>query len=379
MSAGRSVATEAKQVVGLDLLRFLAASLVALFHLSAWCWLATKGSLAPILGPGITFPGLSIFSWLGWVGVEIFFVLSGFVIALSARNRSVLSFVRGRIKRLVPAAAICATITLAATWSVGVYGNTEAIFRFARAVLFVPFGPWIDGSYWTLGIEIAFYSLVAVAIFVKQVERLDIILGVVGVASTIAWVVAGFVLKDVSILEQRLTMLSLLSHGCLFATGVLIWAICNKGLNVSRSIFLAISIFGAGVETYFSAGEKLKSMSLSYDPALAVALVLVSIAFMYGSIRFNLAISAFVGRRGQVVARQLGLMTYPFYLLHAVLGVILIRAFCEAGLSAPLALFLTLVLLVLVAMAVALFGEPWLRGVIDQAFARVSGRAKSSA
>jgi peptidoglycan/LPS O-acetylase OafA/YrhL len=370
---------EAKQVVGLDFLRFLAASLVALFHLSAWCWLAPKGSLAPILGTGITFPGLATFSWLGWVGVEIFFVLSGFVIALSARNRSVMSFVRGRVKRLVPAAAICATITLAVAWFAGVYGATEAIFRFARAVLFVPFGPWIDGSYWTLGIEIAFYSLVSVAIFVKRIERLDVVMGVIGAASTIAWFVAGFVLKDISFLEQRLTMLSLLSHGCLFAIGVLIWAICNKGLNVSRSVFLAISIVGACIETYFSAGEKLKSMSLGYDPAVAVALVLVSIAFVFGSIRFNAAISALVGRRGQVVARQLGLMTYPFYLLHAVVGAILIRAFFRAGFTAPVALFLTLALLVLVSMAVALFGEPWLRGVIDQAFAKSTGRAKSSA
>jgi peptidoglycan/LPS O-acetylase OafA/YrhL len=51
-----------RQLLGLDLIRFSAAFMVLAFHLCA----------GTALGP--------LTRW-GWVGVEIFFVLSGFVIA----------------------------------------------------------------------------------------------------------------------------------------------------------------------------------------------------------------------------------------------------------------------------------------------------------
>ncbi len=65
---------------GLDLLRLFAAALVVFNHFGAF------SEALPDVGAPFAFPSLNFMTRFGWVGVEIFFVISGFVIALSARG-----------------------------------------------------------------------------------------------------------------------------------------------------------------------------------------------------------------------------------------------------------------------------------------------------
>jgi peptidoglycan/LPS O-acetylase OafA/YrhL len=65
--------------------------------------LGDTGLVMPAFGPRFHF---------GWVGVEIFFVISGFVIAFTAEGASSRAFLRSRVLRLVPGPWICATIAL---------------------------------------------------------------------------------------------------------------------------------------------------------------------------------------------------------------------------------------------------------------------------
>src|SRR5712675_1260110 len=60
----------------------------------------------------VQFPNAAPYTWFGWVGVEIFFVISGFVIANSASKSSATEFLVGRALRLYPAVWVCATATL---------------------------------------------------------------------------------------------------------------------------------------------------------------------------------------------------------------------------------------------------------------------------
>src|SRR2546430_146899 len=97
---------------GLDLVRFFSACLVMIFHLGVVSRrLPISANYGVVDAPD--FPELSVFD-IGWVGVEIFFVLSGFVIAQSADGKSAYRFLVGRAGRLLPAIWICATITLVA-------------------------------------------------------------------------------------------------------------------------------------------------------------------------------------------------------------------------------------------------------------------------
>ena len=104
-------------LVAIDLLRFGAASMVMLCHYFGNWALVTR------LGVGAGGPsGLPTNDWLasGWVGVEIFFVISGYVIALSATNSSAVDFARRRLLRLWPGALVCASITALVLFLAGV-------------------------------------------------------------------------------------------------------------------------------------------------------------------------------------------------------------------------------------------------------------------
>lgn len=93
-------------LVSLDILRFAAAGGVMLHHYTG------RWGVLEALNLSRRTP-LSESPWLrsGWVGVEIFFVISGYVIAMSAENTTASDFIRRRALRLWPAALICSTIT----------------------------------------------------------------------------------------------------------------------------------------------------------------------------------------------------------------------------------------------------------------------------
>jgi len=91
-----------KHVVGIDLIRFLAAALVMFFHYGFLIGKHVSGKIVLVNGATTSYPELYDFSNFGWVGVETFFVISGFVIAFSAERASPFSFFSSRVTRLGP-------------------------------------------------------------------------------------------------------------------------------------------------------------------------------------------------------------------------------------------------------------------------------------
>ena len=94
-----------KALVSLDILRMIAALLVVSYHFFFYSW-AMQISHEPynfMMLSGISFSEVLPLSWWGWVGVEIFFVISGYVIASTADNRDAASFAKSRLLRLTPA------------------------------------------------------------------------------------------------------------------------------------------------------------------------------------------------------------------------------------------------------------------------------------
>ena len=71
-------------VPGLDLLRFFAACVVMIYHLAFWSWAFPEAQVARASRGVADFEHWAEFTRAGWAGVQIFFVISGFVIALTA-------------------------------------------------------------------------------------------------------------------------------------------------------------------------------------------------------------------------------------------------------------------------------------------------------
>ncbi|PJI54488.1 hypothetical protein CTI14_14985, partial [Methylobacterium radiotolerans] len=135
------------------------------------------------------YPGLFAWTWFGWIGVELFFVISGFVIAYSAEHATARAFLRSRLLRLVPAVWICATLTALVSLAIGRMGSVPHVLRaYLDCVLFVPVEPWLDGVYWTLGVEIAFYALVFALLRLGRFRSVGPVCAAVGGASTLFWV-----------------------------------------------------------------------------------------------------------------------------------------------------------------------------------------------
>src|SRR4051794_242345 len=103
---------------GVDILRFLAAAMVMFYHYGFWVWAYPAGISARATGGIPPHPEMG-FVGSGWVGVQVFFVISGFVIAFSAENSTPLKFFEARFRRLVPAVWVCAPISAIVLLTVG--------------------------------------------------------------------------------------------------------------------------------------------------------------------------------------------------------------------------------------------------------------------
>jgi peptidoglycan/LPS O-acetylase OafA/YrhL len=164
-----------------DGFRALAIALVIGFHyFSRWTPPRYDQNLYPY-GPWLA--DVPLFSH-GGLGVELFFIVSGFVISLTLHNcRDWSDFAWKRFARLFPAILLCSIVTFAVIRAVP-GGPFSASFRdFLPSVTFtnpelwrrvfgVPFAQ-IDGAYWSLEVEVKFYFWACLIYFIGRPEGFD--------------------------------------------------------------------------------------------------------------------------------------------------------------------------------------------------------------
>ena len=153
----------------IDLLRITAALAVVFYH---YTFSGYAGHLT-----SVAFPALSAVTRYGYLGVDMFFVISGFVVLLSAWGRRPHQFTISRIVRLYPAywVAVTITATVAVTLSHGLFKVTPVQYA-ANLTMFnsLPNIANVDVVYWTLWAEIRFYALVLVLTWIG-ITRLRVI------------------------------------------------------------------------------------------------------------------------------------------------------------------------------------------------------------
>lgn len=139
---------------------------------------------------------------LGAAGVDIFFVISGFVMwtMMSARPQSPGAFIVGRIVRIAPTYWLL-TLTLigVATAAPGLFPNMkmEAAHTVA-SLLFIPARSPINGELWpalvqgwTLNYEMFFYAIFATVILLPAVTRIVALIVVFGTLLVVGQTVTG--------------------------------------------------------------------------------------------------------------------------------------------------------------------------------------------
>src|SRR5215475_2306667 len=295
----------------LDPLRFGAALGVAGFHLMFWSWAWSSISAPPgfdhYVAADVQFPSAASFTWFGWVGVEIFFVISGFVIANSASKSSPIEFLLGRALRLYPAVWVCATATLIVLLLFASGQASEFILPYIQAMLLVPKGikgQWLDVIYWTLAAEMAFYGLVFCSLLTKKITLRHLALGLTiysAAFNAFAFLVASGAIKSeilgLVVLMFRVPCATwLLNHGCFFALGILLFISANRRLTALEQLAVGVT-FLSGVAEIFC----FSSFLTTHIPAISDQSSLVPIT-VWATAVFFIAAAAIRSRRGTATA-----------------------------------------------------------------------------
>lgn len=297
-----------KRLELLDYGRFFAAVIVLLFHYT-FNGIA-NGKISSI----DHIPGLIEVTKYGYLGVELFFMISGYVIFFSAKNRSASQFAVARALRLYPLFwfAVVFTAFFAFFWG----GEKMSVYPaqiIANLTMVTPYlgYSYVDGVYWTLLCELKFYFI----IFVLLIFGLQNKLNAIFTAWPLVMLVAFLLGKG----EEIAYMGSVYYY---FVAGALFAIVKdNRSIKVYLSLILVY----------------LLSVKFSIDRSLAIN---EAKGFDYSGIVVALVISTFFAwfvflgtKRGASLSLPksaiLGALTYPIYLIHAHFGYMFISRFAN--------------------------------------------------
>lgn len=320
ISTRPAVVRRPTRLAALDGLRLVCALAVAGYHFGdSW-------RLDGVHPPAYFLPDAAPVLIYGFLGVEVFFLISGFVICMSGWGQTVRGFAASRVARLYPAfwAGVFATAVVVAVLPVsgglpvsGVPGVRTIVVNLS--MLAEPLNtPLVDTVYWTLWVELRFYLIVACLVGAGLTERRMRLFGT-------GWLIAAVVMPAFP--GASLETLVIPDFAPYFIAGMTMFLLRRSPSDWRLWMLLA--------GCWLVSLQRVELRALDLKPGFAVpvwpAMVLLTIA--YGVL---LAIA--LGVTDRLDWRWLGTagaLTYPFYLLHQRIGYSVIRtAHARTGLPA---------------------------------------------
>jgi peptidoglycan/LPS O-acetylase OafA/YrhL len=236
--------------------------------------------------------------------------------------------------------------------------------RYARTILLFPTGPWVASVYWTLAHEIAFYALIFFLLLAGKVRHLPNLLGILGVASTSLWILIlvnqsyplGPIADTVLMLCLHVPATFVLSFGCYFALGGFLYLCTSGQCTPWRLMMIAVCGGGALLRIVGRTARMSETMHVPLDPTVPATVFAVAVLLMTASLIWHEPIRSRLGRHAAKV-REIGLATYPFYLLHAPLGAAILFGLRRLGVGQALALAVAIAASVTASFLVSRFFE----------------------
>jgi peptidoglycan/LPS O-acetylase OafA/YrhL len=299
----------------IDLLRFLAAVFVLFFHYTF------RGYAADDLNP-IEYSALGKVFKYGYLGVELFFIISGYVVLMSAYNKTVRQFFISRVVRLYPAFWFACTTTFLVTYLTGPPKGSP----FWQSPLGVSFRQYavnmtmfqnfvgvrsLDGVYWTLTYELGFYLIIAFLLATHLIHRLPLILGICLVYLLTASLIDSY---------SSSIYLFLPSYYSLFIAGMLFYLLQKNLGNTWVLYVLLLSSLALSIQdAQLHAWENTVYYKTVFSPVKTAGIV----CFFYAI--FLLVIHRKFSLHNRKWITLVGALTYPLYLVHHNLGYLLFQ------------------------------------------------------
>jgi peptidoglycan/LPS O-acetylase OafA/YrhL len=345
---------EARRDQTIDTFRGIAILLVVLFHFTA---------RLPIEALNIT-ENAPLPVFFGWVGVYFFFVISGYCIFMTLeRSETVGIYLARRISRIYPAFVAAVLILFVFGLVFEVPSVPEAKFHVippgaldvVMNLFFIgEIGEWVDGSFWSIAVEVKFYLLVALLAgvfedpekFTRVFCGLALVMGPIWVVSTLFEHLGSGAVTPQSMLK----FLAIAPYLSFFAVGIVGRRLeaGTKGAGRLLAANVALSTAIVWIEAYsFELGQ-------GWIVASICALAYLVLVAMF--VRFALGRPLPVIPGLSPAVARIGLLSFSWYLIHENVGISML-AYLDIYLPAQLALIVVLLATFMLAVGFAALFE----------------------
>ncbi|MFF4251069.1 acyltransferase family protein [Streptomyces sp. NPDC001663] len=300
---------ERPRLYAIDGIRLVAALMVAVHHYAGSWRVDQPDNLVWGRPASEVMPTVFRFATYGWIGVEIFFVISGFVICMSCWGRTPRQFFVSRVIRLYPAYWFAIAFTTAVVVAVpGVWERLklrDILLNFTM----LQSGSGVDsvdGVYWTLWSELRFYLLFMVVVATGLTYRKVVVFCCVWGAAAMLAPVAKF---------HLLTLVANPDGAWFFIAGLALYLMHRFGQDLLLWGILAMAWLMGQRQLGLRIDNNEHVSGWRGSAVIFTVFLLVMVAIALGAtdrIRWRWLVTA-------------GSLTYPLYLLHYVAGTALIN------------------------------------------------------
>lgn len=272
--------------------------------------------------------------WFGYFGVELFFMISGFVIYYTLQqSNSLKEFWIKRFIRLFPTYWLCLVITFLAVSLFPLSPLRNSSIKEALYGLLMFNGLFgvksVDPSYWSLLIELLFYLMMSVVLYFKLFQHIYTILW--------SWLVLVLVYNFIYKLPGLGAFLNL-RYGPLFIIGICFYKMRMEG---DRQWYVWLLIASCFVTCIFV----LEDMH-------GIAWAMVVIMFL-----FVMAVFVTPNLFENKLLLFLGKISYPLYLIHQNVGFVMLSQLQKRGFTHPVVVLIPISVCVLIAWLITTFYE----------------------
>lgn len=282
------------RILILDALRGIAALWVVLFHFT------------------LSRPQEQLFFKFGTTGVDLFFMISGFVIFMSVQNiKTIQAFAIIRFCRLYPTYLAAVTFTFALIVAKYLFQNNVESINFLQYLANLTMFQFyfriadLDGPYWTMIIEMLFYFIIGILFYFNLLKK-TIVFGVLYILSMIVLLLF---FNSNAILSFILSSIPLLKFLPLFLSGILFYNIWTKNGTKISNYLLLLGCLTCQILLYKFLRSSIFINQLEYA-------VMISIYYFLFVLFVNHQLNFIVTK----LTLFLGKISFALYLVHQYLG-----------------------------------------------------------